>query len=384
MNKTKLKTTIKKKLIRSYCRLVGVFQPIKKQIVFSSFSGSKYCDNPRAISEKMHELYPEYKLFWHITNDKYDREVPPYVTIVRKQLDFYKSLAESFGYVESNCYGPGIVKKKKQFFIQTWHGDKRFKKILYECNPNRAEPILENKLVDIAIAGSVFGEQSYREAFHYYGKVVNIGSPRNDKLFSISEEERNKIKKKIGVPLFAKVLLFAPTFRDNDKTQQSILVDLPQTLSVLSEKGEKWVGLYRFHPNTNIKNNYSAENVYNVTDYFDMTDLLCITDFLITDYSSSAGDFVLTDKPVVMATFDQEEYAKNSRDFKVTPAEAGFIVANNQDELNSIIREMSPEQYFEANKRVKEFFGDTETGHASETVCRMIDQAYKERFARRK
>lgn len=383
MNVEKIKTIIKKILVKCFFIANQCFHSVKKQIFFSSFGGNKYCDNPRAISEKMHELYPDYKIYWYIkgSSNKF-KEIPDYVTVVNKKIDFYKVLATSFCYVDSNVF-PTINKRtKKQFFIQTWHGDKRFKKILLEKAPLMY--LCENKYADIALAGSVFGEQSYREAFHYYGKVLNVGSPRNDKLFSISEEEKNNIKKKIGVPLSAKVLLFAPTFRDNSKTEQDILVDLPQTLKVLSEKGEEWVGLYRFHPNTNIINNYSEKNVYNVTNYFDMTDLLCITDFLITDYSSSAGDFVLTDKPVVMATFDQEEYAKNSRDFKVTPAEAGFIVANNQDELNKIIRETSPEQYSNADKRVKEFFGDTETGHASEAVCRMIDQAYKERFARRK
>ena len=35
---------------------------IRPQILFDSFNGKQYSDNPRAISEMMHQMYPEYKI----------------------------------------------------------------------------------------------------------------------------------------------------------------------------------------------------------------------------------------------------------------------------------------------------------------------------------
>lgn len=47
--------------------LIGLFlykmAPIKKnRFVFTSFNGH-YSDNPKAISEKLHELYSDYEIF---------------------------------------------------------------------------------------------------------------------------------------------------------------------------------------------------------------------------------------------------------------------------------------------------------------------------------
>lgn len=65
----------------------------------------------------------------------------------------------------------------------------------------------------------------------------------------------------------------------------------------------------------------SSRSFIDASRYPDMADLMEIADFFITDYSSSAGDFVLRNKPMILATFDRIEYQKNCREFKV-PVEA--------------------------------------------------------------
>ena len=48
-------------LMRSAQRRYGI-NP--KKVVFSSFEGHSYNDNPRYISEKLHELCPEAEIVW--------------------------------------------------------------------------------------------------------------------------------------------------------------------------------------------------------------------------------------------------------------------------------------------------------------------------------
>ena len=49
----------------------------------------------------------------------------------------------------------------------------------------------------------------------------------------------------------------------------------------------------------------------NVTSYEDMADLLLISNMLITDYSSSVGDFALLHRPIIIFQNDREEFIKN-------------------------------------------------------------------------
>ena len=58
-NSKKILRAVKHSLERTYVSIYSLSHPIKKQVLFESFSGKQYSDNPRAISEKLHDLYPE-------------------------------------------------------------------------------------------------------------------------------------------------------------------------------------------------------------------------------------------------------------------------------------------------------------------------------------
>lgn len=45
-----------------YYLTYSCFHKMEKKVLFQSFDGKQYSDNPRAISEKLHELFPDYKI----------------------------------------------------------------------------------------------------------------------------------------------------------------------------------------------------------------------------------------------------------------------------------------------------------------------------------
>lgn len=103
-----------------------------KKVVFSSFEGRFYSDNPRCISEKLHELCPDFEIVWLFQADCIDKvQVPGYV---RKQLrntraglidqTTAKFWVDNFRHTESLW-----LDKNRQFYIQTWHGDRGFKRV---------------------------------------------------------------------------------------------------------------------------------------------------------------------------------------------------------------------------------------------------------------
>ena len=355
----------------------GLCHPTRKKVVFNSFFGKQYSDNPRAICEKMHELFPDYELVW-LLNDKKIDIIPDYVRVVSQNDRFFawgREIATAASYVYNTEIQTRIHRRKNQSFIQTWHGDRAIKKVLRDRNPSLK--IYDDALTTLCIAGSASGSSLYRSAFGYGGEILNTGCPRNDCLFHASEEKTQRIKGRLGIPVDSRVILYAPTFRDNkrDALQESN-VDIESMLNAFPRK-EKWVCLIRAHiASRGLSGNFDDERIVDVTGYPDMADILSITDFLVSDYSSCATDFAVTGKPIVLALFDREEYRLHCREFFAEPEEVGFIIAYNQEELEKIIRNTTEKKYAEACDRVNRFYGTTETGNSAEDVCRYIDECY--------
>lgn len=382
--------SVKSFFVRSYTRLISLTHPIQKKVLFSSFGGAQYSDNPRAISEKLHELFPEYEISWVINNrdDKAD-VVPEYVNIVSGgKWNFFYELATSFCFVTNTPIGISFYKRKKQFFIQTWHGDRGLKKTLYDTDPEGTgmSPVMDNKLTDLAICGSDFGEKVYRTAFRYHGRILKTGMPRNDVLLQNNTKIRQKIMQLYGVPHNVKILLYAPTFRDFQNKKQNVGIDIQETICKLeSATKENWVCFVRSHyisPGLSIE--CDDRRIINVSNYPDMADLLACVDMLITDYSSSAGDYILRKKPVILAMFDVEEFKDTCRDFYFEPEKAGYIVAKNQIELNTIIDTFAEEDYLSSCKRIFEYYQTIETGNSAEEICKIINGEYCTRLKNRK
>lgn len=373
---------IKASIARTYTFLYGFLHKVEKKILCTSFGGTQYSDNPRAISEKMHELFPDYEIVWVLDKKDVFNAVPDYVRTVSRENDkfcLYKELATCFCYITNVDIATDIYKRKGQFFLQTWHGDRGFKKVLYDVeNQSRSSyKVMDNYLTDCCISGSTFCESVYRKAFRYNGEIMKVGSPRNDKLMQNSNsEERKTIRGRIGIRSEQKVLLYAPTFRDYSTGKQTVEVDLESVLDCL---GDEWVCLLRAHEASKGLDFAQDHRFIDVTDYFDMADLLDISDFLITDYSSSCCDFVITGKPVVLTIYDRDEYVAKSRTFNVNPERPGFIIAKNNAELINIINNTSSEAYEKSDSNVLQYYGAYESGSACEQVCRRINLEYSKR-----
>ena len=365
-----------RKISYIFFKYYSLAHKVQKKVLFNSFYGRQYSDNPRAICEKLHELYPDYELVWILDNNL-SEVVPDYVRIVDRNrlLDWGKEISTAACYVYNIERSSNIFRKNDQLFIQTWHGDRAIKKILKLRDQNMK--LYENEVTNLCIAGSEKGKGMFESAFNYRGTILNVGCPRNDCLLTVSPARAAAVKSSLGIPVESKVLLFAPTFRDNRKeTLQESAVDISRVLDLMPS-GEDWICLVRAHlASAGIAYNKNDDRIYDVTFYPDMADLLYITDFLISDYSSCATDFAITEKPIVLAVFDRYEYTSQCRAFFAVPEEIGFIVAHNQKELEQIISNTARVDYQKACRAVNAYYGTTETGSSSEAVCLYINDFY--------
>ena len=368
-------------LSRNIQRFLTIGKRVTKSVVFQSYGGRNYSDNPKAISEKMHELYPEYEIIW-VFNDpeKYANDIPGYVKTVKLgSYEYYKCLAQAFCVVKNDAMEENLYKRKDQFFIQTWHGDRGIKKILYDSLDSKgieSNDYIDGKVTDLFVIGSDYAEKRIASAFRYYGKVLKCGCPRNDKL--VNPVDTEQVLEKLNLEKGTKVLLYAPTLRKNSQILETN-INIMETLEHLEKNGESWKCIVRAHPKSLGISVSGNDKIINGSNYPDMTDLLMISDMLITDYSSCAGDFIIRKKPVILAQFDLEQYQKEDRTFYVDINEIGFIITHNQQELNSIIDQWTNEMYAENAEKVMSYFGTVESGVSAEEVCRSIDNAYFER-----
>ncbi len=375
----------KKKLIKAFIRVSKVFKNNRiKTVLFESFSGASYSDNPRAISEALHKVAPEVDIVWALKNPK-KSTAPEYIRKISRTdiFSYYKEYANADVYV-TNMEFMDLPKKKNQYYIQTWHGDRAFKKVLWDSDYQINKPNESKEGVcDLAIAGSKYGVRQYRSAFLYNGEVLEVGTPRDDRLVNPSIEEIKNIKKKLGIGENTRVLLYAPTLRRkavSEKTEQEIQnIDIEKTLNALEEKfGCKWVCFVRAHiAVSGISGVKYSDKIINVTDIEDMADLLLISDMLITDYSSSAGDFALLNRPIILFQSDIKQYIERDRNFYFNMEDSPYYIAENQQELENIIYKLNEEDVTENCKAILDFYETNETGKASETVAKIIKEKLK-------
>lgn len=374
-----IKSFAKRRLIQFFS-----FRKPKKQVLFESFSGTQYSADPRAISEKMHEMFPEYGISWVMKSQSKEKNkclVPSYVKLIDDKMGFIKELASSAAYITTEPLTESFYKRKGQFIVQTWHGDRGIKKVLYESAESlgiKREKIYDNKYTDLCIAASDYGEERYRRAFKYDGEILKIGMPRNDKLLHYDDSYHQELRKRFSIPDGYKVLTYAPTFRGHSENEQRSEIDIGKTLSVLERNGEKWICLVRAHAYSK-RVNYDDDsmNIIDISWYPDMTDILVVTDLLITDYSSCAGDFLIRKKPIILVINDEEEYIRSSRTLCVDLEKTGYILSHSQDELENILITYTDKDYSDSCDKVLSFYGTIETGEASEIVCKKIDQHIK-------
>ena len=357
-------------------RLLRGIDPDK--VVFCCFQGRSYGDNPRVISERLHAMRPETKIVWLFTREAAGRvkdELPDYVKPV-----FYKTKEAFLEQATARVWVDNFTKqryltlaKDRQFYVQTWHGDRAIKKICYDLNmPNDSRRIEED--CARVLTASRFGENMFRTAFRYKGEYVKAGSPRNDILVKNDPAQARLIRGKLGIPAGTKLLLYAPTYRDNAQVvPKRAQMDLDRTLRCLEAKtGERWLCLFRAHYlSKGIDLEAVQDRIVDVTRYEDMSELLLAADMVLTDYSSCALDFIVRDLPALFFIADWEEY-KAARGVYFDMHDAPFMLAENQDQLEALIEDLTLEKARENCAAIRDYFGYYETGRATEAACDYI------------
>ena len=321
----------------------------QNRIVFCSYDGRGYSDSPKAICEVLRRSGEDLDLVWLCKDEAAEKSLPEGVRAVPYHgLKRLKALASAKVWVD-NCRKYEKIKKKNQFYMQTWHGF-ALKRIEADAADSLPEDYVtsaksDSSQIDVIVSGSGFMTKRYRESFWYDGPVLATGTPRNDVFFQDHAETHVKVCQALGLPPERKLALYAPTFRGDHSTDAyRIDADLVRRTAAENFKGD-WTVLIRLHPNVGSQSAdlfaYDGDKLVDATSYPDMQELLCAANLLITDYSSSMFDYALTGKPIVQFATDIEEYQKD-RDFYFPLDRLPFPLARSNEELETILKDLQP------------------------------------------
>lgn len=361
-------------------RLFSLLFPIKEnKIFFLSFSGKSYSDNPKAISETLYSLKRnEYNLVWAFRSEADLSYLPVYIIRCRyNSLVMIYHMCTSKVWVSNFTISRGTYKRKTQYYIQTWHGDRSFKKILHDdvaLNPKMW--FYETKHADLMIAGSAFGEKMLKSSFQYNGKILNVGCPRNDALLKKSSDVCLRIRNRYHCNDTDNILLYAPTFRQQYyHHQQTVQLDFNKIIEILKiTTGKNWKVFLRSH-SANASSGFNVkdtDSVITVTDYPDMNEILQVVDILITDYSSSASDFALSGKLIILFQPDINEYVQEDRELYYDMKKTPFYRFHEADKLYSFLQDYPSIDSVCNDKDILKFYGSKESGASSMRVANEI------------
>lgn len=364
---------------------------IQKKVLFSSFNG-QYNDNPKYISEKLHELDSTVDIYW-VKSSKSHEKFPSYVHTVELYSKEYMELIYTAQVVVDNISGTRSgtckkrsiwdniklyiinTKKKGQLNISTWHGTP-LKKIAMD-EPDAARLYNYYGSSDYMLSGCKYTSEKLRHAFQNKVIVKEYGTPRNDILINNSIE-KNEIKNKLGLPIDRKVILYAPTFRNNVEDSginQMKTINFENLHQALKSKfGGKWAFVYRVHNLVQMEIgalNYdnNGMEVINGNLHDDMAEYLYCADVLLTDYSGSLFDFALTKRPCFLLTPDIDYYGSIERGFYININDLPYTVNRNWNDLIDSIQKYSEQSYESKSTEFLKNIGNFEKGNASEIVA---------------
>jgi CDP-glycerol glycerophosphotransferase len=367
--------------------LFRVFPIRQNKIFVTNFNGKGFGDHPKYIVLELLSRQNNCQIVWQVKKE-YSRGFPPSITTVP-----YGSLAAIYGAVTSkiwidNCRKQLYVRKrKKQFYIQTWHsGPLEIKKIERDVenilSPSYVKQARhDSTMIDLFLAygGSDERGKFIKSVFWYEGEIFKCGCPRDDIFFTQNSKISGKVLNHFHLDSGTKLILFAPTFRDIF-TVSTYSINFDSILDVLSKKdGGKWVFLVRLHPNISEKAallDLFNDSVINATGYDDMQELLYASDILITDYSDCMFEFALLRRPLFLYFEDIISY-KKERDFYLDIFSLPFPVAQSMDELINNIETINNDLYSQKIDAALQESDSLNDGKASRMVADRIMEEIK-------
>lgn len=283
--------------------------------------------------------------------------------ITLDSIEYYHALATSKFLINDTSFEHCFYKRPDQVYINTWHGTP-LKYLGRRVVTERVR--MSNVQRNFLCADYLLypNEHTKRAIFNDYmldglftNKILYAGYPRNEVFFQ--KELQDSIRSRYNLS-DKRVYTYMPTYRGlNRALYGSQFSDLADHLEAMDEELTDdevlYLNLHPFMAGSISCDDYKHIELFpsDVPAY----DFLSCADALITDYSSVMFDFACSGKPVVLFTYDLEDYYSD-RGAYINVADLPFCKAFDAREAIDAVR--SPNQdYREVQERFCSFDSKT-------------------------
>lgn len=386
---------------RRYDSIARSIATDRSVVFFEAFGGRNYTCSPRAIYECMiaDERFNDFTFVWSFKEgcvpegaDKLARAA----LVQRGSKDYYEALAVSGTIIVNNRLPEYVFPKLDQTYVQCWHGTP-LKRLGYDVQVettnamNTTSELAERFGMDMRkwtylLSPSAYTTEHLSDAFglppeRRAAVVLELGYPRNDVLALRrgDAEAQAAIRERLGIAPEKKVLLYAPTWRDDQYVDGvgysfEMMVDFDELKRQL---GEEWVVLFRAH--YYIANSFDFSSyggfVVDVSRESDINELYLASDVLLTDYSSTMFDYANLHRPIMLYCPDLNEYATATRGFYFDINEVPGPLCATVEELAGALAGLDGywQRYGQDYERFQERFCPNDDGNAS---ARVVDALF--------
>jgi CDP-glycerol glycerophosphotransferase len=372
--------------MRGMFRLVRRLPADPNRVVFESGVGRQYADSPRYIYEELVRRGSGLKKVWAYPKKIHTSDQNT-TSVARLSPGYFYHLARAKYWVNSQNFPHYIGRRPEGVYLQTWHGTP-LKRMLHDLDTihGRDDGYVErvtraSRQWTVLASPSPFATKVMRSAFHYGGRVIEQGFPRNDALLRPDAVAVSaNLRRHLGIGASKTVILYAPTFRDDQTLGKKFWFTLPFDLQRFHERmGDDVVLLLRMHVLVSGGLKIPPElasTIMDVSRYEEMQDLALASDVLVTDYSSVFFDFATLRRPIVFYAYDLDTYRDDIRGFYLDYEKdlPGPVVTSEEalyDALQSL--DQIKKEYGGRYDAFVERFAPMDDGHAA---ARIVDEVF--------
>ncbi|GGW66295.1 bifunctional glycosyltransferase family 2 protein/CDP-glycerol:glycerophosphate glycerophosphotransferase [Streptomyces xantholiticus] len=300
-----------RRLTPLYYRLQRLLPLQRDLAVYSAYWNRGVSCNPAAVHRKAAELAPHVRGVWVVTQ-KAAAALPPGIDHVVPGSRRYWAVMARATYFFSNVNFPNqVVKRRGQVHVMTHHGTPlKVMGVGQARYPAAAQGMNFKDLLrrvdrwDLSLSSNPHSTESWASAYPGAVRHLETGYPRNDVLVEADPERIRAVRAALGVRPGQRAVLYAPTFRDYERTFTCRL-DLERVAKALGEDTVLLVRAHYFHDESGLA---AHPGIVDVSCHPSAEELYLAADALVTDYSSAMFDYANLDRPIVIHAPDWETY----------------------------------------------------------------------------
>lgn len=284
-----------------------LFTPIQDKAVFLSRQSDTPSENFRLISDELKRRAPNFKCEFYCKRGLKSEMGLSYILLMLKQMEALAGAKICF--TESYCIPISILNHKSELkIIQIWHSMVAIKKFGWQTldmpegsNSDIAQIMQMHNGYDYITVGSEYMRKFFSEAMNTrLDKILPLGMPMADDIMTSDNGSalRQSFTKKYADAFNKKIIAYLPTMR------RDYAVDCEKFTENFDY--ENYALVVKLHPldcHTVINDSRAI-----IDKDFTTEEIIRLADAVVSDYSGTAAEAALLNKPVYFFTPDIEKY----------------------------------------------------------------------------